>query len=47
MTKIWQIIKHEYIRHVREKKFLISLLSLPIMVVVMFAVAVLVVFFYQ
>ncbi len=45
MTKIWQIIKHEYIRHVREKKFLISLLSLPIMVVVMFAVAVLVVFF--
>lgn len=45
MTKIWQIIKHEYIRHVRENKFLISLLSLPIMVVVIFAVAIIVILF--
>ena len=45
MTKIWQIIKHEYLRHVLEKKFLISLLSLPIMVVVMFGVAIIVILF--
>lgn len=43
MTKIWQIIKHEYLRHVVEKKFLISLLSLPFMVVVMFGVAIIII----
>ena len=45
MSKIWRIIKHEYLRHVIEKKFLISLLSLPIMVIVMFGVAVIVILF--
>lgn len=29
MTKIWQIIKYEYTRHVFNKRFLFSLLSLP------------------
>ena len=35
MTKIWQIIKYEYSRHVFRKRFLISLLSLPLVVLVM------------
>ena len=30
MTKIWHIIKHEYTRHVFRKRFLFSLLSLPL-----------------
>ncbi len=39
MRKIWQIIKNEYHRHVFQKRFLFSLLSLPIAVVAMVAVA--------
>lgn len=35
MAKTWQIIKYEYTRHVFEKRFLFSLLSLPIMVIAM------------
>ena len=42
MTKIWQIIKHEYRRHVFQKKFILSLLSLPIGVGAMAIVAVLI-----
>jgi len=39
MHKLWQIIRHEYIRHVFRKRFLISLLSLPIAVLVMVGVS--------
>jgi ABC-2 type transport system permease protein len=44
MDKIWRIIKYEYTRHVFQKRFLFSLLSLPILILVMFAVAILVAF---
>ncbi|MBG0770406.1 MAG: ABC transporter permease, partial [Anaerolineaceae bacterium] len=39
MSKLWQIIRNEYIRHVFRKRFLFSLLSLPIAVLVMVGVA--------
>jgi ABC-2 type transport system permease protein len=42
MTKIWQIIKNEYTKHVFQKRFLLSLLSLPGLVVVMVGVGLLV-----
>lgn len=45
MSKIWQIIKYEYKRHVFQKRFLVSLLSLPAVVVVMVGVGLLVAFF--
>ena len=35
MGKTWHIIKHEYTRHVREKQFLLSLLSLPGLILAM------------
>ena len=35
MTKIWQIIKYEYTRQVFKKRFLFSLLSLPIVIIAM------------
>jgi ABC-2 type transport system permease protein len=42
MSKIWKIIQQEYIKHVFSKRFLFSLLSLPIAVVIMVGVALLV-----
>ena len=39
MSKLWQIIRHEYIRHVFRKRFLFSLLSLPLAVLVMVGVS--------
>ena len=45
MSKIWQIIKYEYKRHVFRKRFLVSLLSLPAVVVTMVGVGLLVAFF--
>ncbi len=42
MRKVWQIIKQEYTRHVFNKRFLFSLLSLPVAVIVMVGVALLV-----
>jgi ABC-2 type transport system permease protein len=39
MDKIWRITKYEYSRHVFRRRFLISLLSLPIAVIVMVGVA--------
>jgi len=42
MTKVWQIIKNEYTKHVFQKRFLLSLLSLPGLVVVMVGVGLLV-----
>lgn len=45
MTKVWQIIKNEYIKHVFQKRFLLSLLSLPGLVVLMVGVGLLVALF--
>lgn len=45
MNKIWQIIKYEYTRHVFEKRFLLSLLSLPMVVIAMGLVVLLIAFF--
>ncbi len=42
MVKIWQIIKYEYTRHVFQKRFLFSLLSLPFAVVALVLVALLI-----
>ncbi len=42
MTKIWHIIKHEYIRHVLQKRFLFSLLSLPFGLIAMIGIGALV-----
>ena len=39
MTKVWQVIKYEYARHVFRKRFLVSLLSLPIAVAALIAVS--------
>ena len=39
MRKVWHIIKHEYCRHVFQKRFLFSLLSLPVAAVAMIVVA--------
>ena len=45
MTKIWQIIKYEYSRHVFRKRFLWSLLSLPMVVLLMVGTALSIAFF--
>jgi ABC-2 type transport system permease protein len=42
MSKLWHIIKHEYTRHVFRKRFLFSLLSLPLAVIAIVGVALLV-----
>lgn len=42
MAKIWQIIRYEYTRHVFNKRFLFSLLSLPLAVILMVVVALLI-----
>jgi ABC-2 type transport system permease protein len=45
MSKLWLIIRNEYMRHVFHKRFLFSLLSLPAVVLVMVGVALLIAFF--
>jgi ABC-2 type transport system permease protein len=45
MFKIWQIIKYEYQQHVFQKRFLFSLLSLPILVIVMVGLVFIIAFF--
>ena len=45
MAKLWQIIKYEYSRHVFNKRFLFSLLSLPLTVAAMPIVALIIAFF--
>ena len=45
MTKIWKIIKYEYTRHVFRKRFLWSLLSLPLVVLLMVGTALTVAYF--
>ena len=42
MHKVWHIIKYEYRRHVFRKRFLFSLLSLPLAAVAMILVALLI-----
>lgn len=42
MTKVWHIIKNEYTKHVFQKRFLLSLLSLPGLIVLMVGVGLLV-----
>ncbi|MDY6847328.1 MAG: ABC transporter permease, partial [Chloroflexota bacterium] len=42
MAKVWQIIKFEYTKHVAQKRFLFSLLSLPLFVILMVGVALLI-----
>jgi ABC-2 type transport system permease protein len=42
MAKIWQIIKYEYTKNVFQKRFLFSLLSLPLVVVLMIGAALLI-----
>lgn len=42
MTKVWQIIKNEYTKHVFQKRFILSLLSLPGLIVLMVGVGLLV-----
>lgn len=41
MDKFWQIVKYEYTRHVFRKRFLMALLSLPLMVVFLLGVTLL------
>lgn len=41
MNKLWLVFKYEYAHHVLRKRFLIALLSMPLMVVVFMAAAVL------
>ncbi len=43
MTKIWHVIQFEYKRHVFEKRFILSLLSLPVGIIAMVAVGLIVV----
>lgn len=39
MIKTWQVIKYEYVRHVFRKRFLVSLLSLPLAVIALIVVS--------
>lgn len=41
MNKTWLIIKHEYLRHVKRKRFIFAVLSMPFFVMVMVGVGVL------
>ena len=45
MNKTWLILKHEYLRHVKRKRFIFSLLSVPFFVLVMVGVGFLSAFF--
>lgn len=42
MTKIWKIIKYEYTWHVFQKRFIFSLLSLPVAIILLVGVALLI-----
>jgi len=44
MTKIWKIIKYEFTKHVFQKRFLFSLLSLPLLVILMVGISLLIAF---
>jgi ABC-2 type transport system permease protein len=40
MIKFWRVAKHEYLRHVLRKRFLFALLSLPLFIVLIFAISI-------
>ncbi len=41
MNKTWLIIKHEYLRHVKRKRFILAVLSMPFFVILMVGIGVL------
>lgn len=45
MNKTWLIFKHEYLQHVKRKRFILAVLSMPIFVLVLIGVGVLAVTF--
>jgi len=45
MSKIWLVIKHEYLKHVKKKRFILALLSLPFFILLMVAIGFLSAFF--
>lgn len=45
MNKVCQIIKYEYLRQVLQKRFLFSLLSFPLMIILMIAIVFIIAFF--
>ncbi len=45
MNKTWIVIKHEYMKHVRKKRFILAVLSLPLFVLLMVAIGFLTVIF--
>ncbi len=36
MNKFWLVCRYEYLRHVRRKRFIFALLSMPAMILLMF-----------
>lgn len=45
MNKTWIVIKHEYLKHVRKKRFILAILSLPLFVLLLVAVGFMAVIF--
>ncbi len=41
MTKVWQVIRYEYLRHVLRKRFILSILSVPFFILVTVGIGVL------
>ncbi len=39
MNKVWLVIKHEYLRHVLRKRFIVSVLSVPFFILIMVGIA--------
>lgn len=39
MKKVWLVIKHEYLRHVLRKRFIVSVLSIPFFILIMVGIA--------
>jgi ABC-2 type transport system permease protein len=45
MNKTWLVIKHEYLKHVKKKRFILAILSLPLFILLMVAIGFLSVIF--
>ncbi len=45
MNKIWLVTKHEYLKHVKKKRFILAILSLPLFILLMVGVGLLAVVF--
>lgn len=41
MNKSWLVMKHEYLRHVKRKRFILAVLSLPFFIILMVAIGIL------